>query len=129
MLQFDLTYRCIIPRQDLLMSISHHFPKFVKLLKEENVNIDLLIEQVEECIAYCRSGYSMLGTDEMDVSNNPEYKRLIFFHHLLLSIRTHFYGTIAAQTSYDKDVRMRSKLENFEIFLRAFNMRFKDRIL
>ncbi|MBT1707914.1 hypothetical protein KK062_06765 [Fulvivirgaceae bacterium PWU5] len=111
------------------MSISHHFPKFVKLLKEENVNIDLLVEQVEECIAYFQSGYSSPGTDEMDLSNNPEYKRLIFFHHLLLSIRTHFYGTIAAQALCDNDVREQRKLENFEIFLRAFNMRFKDRIL
>lgn len=106
------------------MSISHHFPKFVKLLKEENVNIDLLIEQVEECIAYCQSGYSTLGTEEMDLSNNPEYKRLIFFHHLLLSIRTHFYGSIAVQTSYN-NVRQRSKQENFEIFLRAFTCGLK----
>lgn len=110
------------------MSISHHFPKFVKLLKEENVNIDLLIEQVEECIAYCQSGYSTLDTDERDLSNNPEYRRLIFFHHLLLSIRTHFYGSISVQPSYN-NVRQRSKQENFEIFVRAFNMRFKDRIL
>lgn len=109
------------------MNISHRFPQFIKLLKEENVDIDLLIERVEECIDYSLSGYPML-TGSVDPDRNMEYKRLVFFHQLLISIRTHFYGTIVEQNFYEHEEREKLKQQNFEAFLVAFNVRFKGHI-
>lgn len=56
------------------MSISHRFPKLIKLLKEENINVDLLIEGVEECIDHFQAGALPLQVHKKYLIGNLEYK-------------------------------------------------------